>query len=247
MSVLAAERIKLTSTRSPWWCAGSAVALTMGLNAIVVVAATREDGVPATVAATQFGYTTGMAVLMVMATLAVTTEYSVGTIRTTFLAVPGRTAALAAKTAVVAAVAGVVGLVIGFGSWATGRLLLPSADLALAGPAEWRQVAGVGLVYLVASVVAVAVGILVRHTAGAVSLVLVWALMAEQLLTLVPGVGNAIGPWLPFQAAKRFLTAGEAPTGAGLLDGPWAALGYFAAVAAVLLTVAIALAKRRDA
>lgn len=219
MSILAAERIKLTSTRSPWWCVGSAVALTVGLNAIVAVAATQEDGIPATVASTQFGYTAGMAVLMVMAALAVTTEYSVGTIRTTFLAVPGRNAALAAKTAVVAAVAGVVGLVVGFGSWAIGQLLLPSADLSLAGATEWRQVAGVGLVYLVATVVAVAVGILVRHTAGAVSLVLVWALMAEQLLTLIPGVGDAIGPWLPFQAAKRFLTTGEAQTGAGLLEG----------------------------
>ena len=71
--------------------------------------------------------------------------------------------------------------------------------------------------------------------------------MAEQLLTVIPGFGPAVQPWLPFQAAKHFLTAGEPPLGAGLLDGPWIALAYCAALAAGLLAVAIGVAKRRDA
>ena len=43
---------------------------------------------------------------MVMATLAVTTEYRFGTIRATFQAVPNRTRTLLAKTTVVALFAG---------------------------------------------------------------------------------------------------------------------------------------------
>jgi ABC-2 type transport system permease protein len=235
MSLIAAERIKLTSTRSPWWCAAVGVMATIGVASISMSAGedTGFTGVPST----QLGYGLGLAVVMVMATLAVTTEYSVGMIRTTFLAVPNRSIALLAKAFVVALSAGAVGLLAAFGSWALGLVLLPEVDLALHGAAEWRQVAGVGLVYLVAAVFAVAVGILVRHTAGAVALVLTWAMMIEQLLALIPGFEPAVR-WLPFQAAKQFLLADEQP---------WVAMGYFAAVSAGLLAAAIAVAKRRDA
>jgi ABC-2 type transport system permease protein len=247
LSAIAAERIKLASTRSPWWCAAAAAVGTSGLAGLVAFTSHQEGGPPVTVATTQLCYAVGMAIVMVMATLSVTGEHSVGTIRTTFLAVPRRGLALGAKAVVVAVVAAVVGAVGAFGGWALSAALLPGVDLSLAGPTEWRQVAGVGLVYVAASVIAVAVGALVRHTAGAVSLVLVWALMAEQLIAVVPGIGPAVAPWLPFQAGKHFLTAGVAEPGAGVAEGPWFALGYLAVVAAALLAVAIAVANRRDA
>ena len=244
MSVIAAERIKLTSTRSPWWSAAFGVVATIGVASISMSAgdATGFSGVTST----QLGYGLGMAVIMVMATLAVTSEYSVGLIRTSFLAVPNRTVALLAKTVVVSTVAGIVGLITAFGSWAAGLVLMPGADLALHGATEWRQAGGASLVYLVAAVFAVAVGVLVRHTAGAVAIVLTWALMVEQLLALIPGF-ESIVTWLPFQAAKQFVLAGQTPEGLGLTEQPWMALGYFAAVSGGLLAVAIAVAKRRDA
>jgi ABC-2 type transport system permease protein len=244
MSVLAAERIKLTSTRSPWWCAAFGVVATIGVASISMSAgdASGFSGVTST----QLGYGLGMAVIMVMATLAVTSEYSVGMIRTSFLAVPNRTVALLAKTVVVSIVAGLIGLITAFGSWAAGLVLMPGADLALHGATEWRQAGGAGLVYLVAAVFAVAVGVLVRHTAGAVAIVLTWALMVEQLLALIPGF-ESIVTWLPFQAAKQFVLAGQTPEGLGLTEQPWLALGYFAAVSGGLLAIAIAVAKRRDA
>ncbi|WP_250557458.1 hypothetical protein [Pseudonocardia lacus] len=243
-AAVAAERIKLTGIRSPWWCAGAAVAVTAGLGAIVSVA-TRYEGGPLTVATTQLVHSAGMAVVMVMAALAITTEHSTGTIRTTYLAVPRRGVALGAKAVVVAAVAAAVGLAGAFGSWGLSAALVPDVDLALHGAVEWRQVAGVGAVNLLAAVIALAVGILVRHTAGAVALVLVWGLVAEQLIGLLPGVGPALTPWLPFQAGKYFVTADGTAT--GLLGSPWAALGYLTAVAAGLLAVAVAVARRRDA
>jgi ABC-2 type transport system permease protein len=99
----------------------------------------------------------------------------------------------------------------------------------------------------VAAVIAVAVGTLVRHTAGAVAIVLVWTLMAEQLLVVIPGIGEAARPFLPFQAAKQFLSVGETPANAALLDQPWFALGYFAVTATALLAIAIGVTRRRDA
>ena len=67
MSLIAAERIKLVSTRSPWWCAGLAIVASLGLSSMIAVATTK-DGQVASVASTQLGYTLGMAVVMVMAT-----------------------------------------------------------------------------------------------------------------------------------------------------------------------------------
>jgi ABC-2 type transport system permease protein len=175
MTLLAMERIKLVSTRSPWWCTASALALVIGMT--VMLAAT-SDG-PIQIGMTGFFLQFGVMVMLVMAAVSVTTEYRYSTIRTTFQAVPNRTAALLAKTAVVGFVSGLVGLAASFGAWGTAWLIRPESDLAITTADEWRAVAGAGLVFALAAVLAVAVGIMVRHTAGAVALLLVWALCSR--------------------------------------------------------------------
>jgi ABC-2 type transport system permease protein len=240
MSLLAAERIKLFSTRSPWWCLIAAVALTVAFGA--AVSANPPPGATIGVPDTQLGSQFGLAVILVLAALSVTTEYRFNTIKTTFQAVPGRTSALLAKTVVVALTSGVVGLIAAFASLGVGKLLQPSADLALDSPADWRAVAGVGLVFAIAAVIAVAVGVLIRQTAGAVALLLAYSLMVEELVRLIPNVGADIQKWMPFKLAERFLSGG---TGPGLTPG--AALGVFAGFAVVMLTTAFVTARKRDA
>lgn len=256
MTLLAVERIKLFTTRSPWWCALITLALTIGFAGLVV--ANSGDGeFSATVASTQFGYSFGMAVIMVLAALAVTTEYRFSTIRTTFQAVPNRTAVLTAKATVVAALALVIGEISAFGAWALSTVIKPQADLALNSGADWINVAGVGVVYALAAVMAVAVGVLVRHSAGAIALLLIYALAVENLIRLIPTIGPNIYKWLPFNVAEKFLTGSGASNGGRAAEaGPmmstatlsqgWS-LAYFAAVALVLLAVAIGVAKKRDA
>lgn len=255
MTLLAVERIKLFTTRSPWWCAVVALVLTIGFTALVV--GNSGPAVPATVASTQFAHSFGMAVIMVLAALAVTTEYRFGTIRTTFQAIPNRASALVAKTTVVALLALVIGELSAFGSWGMGKLLKPSADLALNSSADWINVAGVGLIYALAAVIAVAVGIFVRHSAGAIALLLIYMLAVENLVQIIPTVGPKIYQWLPFNVADKFLSGdglsnggragGDgAPLSTATL-GQWWALAYFAAIAIALLIGAITVAKRRDA
>ena len=70
MSVLGAERIKLLSTRSPWWGAGTAILASAGLSALLA-ATTVGNGQSPTVASTEIGYVLGMAVVMVIAALAI--------------------------------------------------------------------------------------------------------------------------------------------------------------------------------
>src|SRR5882672_8286402 len=148
-TLLAVERIKLFTTRSPWWSAATALVLTAGFGALYI--GTSHDAEAVTVPGTQIGYNFGLVVVMVMAALAVTTEYRFGTIRATFQAAPNRNAVLLAKTGVVALFALAIGELAAFGSWAAGRLLKPAADLALNSAFDWRTIAGTGVVYALAA------------------------------------------------------------------------------------------------
>lgn len=245
MTLLAVERMKLLSTRSPWWCAAVALGLTIGFAALL---ASQMDR-PIPVSMTQLGYQFGLMVVLVMAALAVTTEYRFGTIRATFQAVPDRTAALLAKTVVVAVVALVIGELAAFGSWGVAWLISPESDLALSTAEQWRQVAGVGLVFAAGSVLAIAVGVLLRQTAGAVTLLLIWSMLVESLVALIPTIGEDVQKWMPFTVVGNFLSPGAgSPAGAtGAALGPWASLAYFTAIAVGMLAVSLVVANRRDA
>lgn len=254
MTLLAVERIKLFSTRSPWWCMALTLGLMVGFAALISASADNAGDLSVTVS--QFGFPFALAVILVLATLSVTTEYRFNTIKTTFQAVPSRTSALLAKTTVVALVSGILGVIAAFGSLGVSMLLQPSANLALNSEADWRQVAGTGLVTFFAAVIAVSVGILIRHTAGAVSLLLAYSLVAEDLIQLIPSIGRDIHQWLPFNVANQFLIgnpdAGQVvgrsgPGGTTSTLPPWAALAYFAGFAVVMLIIAIVTAKKRDA
>ncbi|MGH3991206.1 MAG: ABC transporter permease subunit [Pseudonocardiaceae bacterium] len=256
MSLIAVERIKLFSTRSPWWCMGLVVAVGIGLAA--VLSSLAGEDFPISVALTQAGLGLGSFIAMVLAAIAVTSEYRFGTIRATFAAVPNRTAVLLAKTVVVAVLLGLVGLVTAFAAWGVAYLIDGGPAMVIDTTAEWRAVAGEGLLYAGYAVIAIGVGLLVRQTAGAISLLLVWALVVESIIVpILDGTLRLeISRWLPFANAGNFITAGDAVAngqaqGAPVINypfgGPWGSLGYFAAVAVSVLVIGILVANRRDA
>lgn len=256
MSLLAVERIKLFSTRSPWWC--TALVVTVGLGLAALLSSLAGEDFPITVASTQAGLGLGSFIALVLAAIAITSEYRFGTIRATFAAVPNRTAALLAKTVVVAVLLGLVGLVTAFGAWGVAHLIDGSPATVIDTAAEWRAVAGEGLLYAGYAIIAIGVGLLVRHTAGAISLLLVWALAVETIIVPILDSTLRLGTsrWLPFANAGNFITAGD-PTangqaqGAPVIDypfgGPWGSLVYFAAVAVIVLVIGIVVANQRDA
>jgi ABC-2 type transport system permease protein len=254
MSVIQVERIKLFTTRSPWWCMIVAAVLTIGLAALTTGFLKGDDELQASIFITQPGAQLSQMVMMVMAALAVTTEYRFGTLRTSFLAVPQRSALLLGKTFVVAFLAGVVGLVASFGAWGVGSLFAASADLSINTSAEWRLLAGQGLVFALSAVIAIAIGILIRQSAGAIAIAILWPLVVENLFGLIPKVGDEMAKYAPFANASSFLNqgqdfglAGENAGGSNYAFGPWGALLYFAAWAAALLAIALFSANKRDA
>lgn len=253
MTLLAVERIKLFSTRSPWWCMGLIVVL--GLAASVLFAAFAPAVTPA---ASQIGTAIGGWVIMVMAALAVTTEYQFGTIRASFVATPNRFAVLASKTVFITAVAALLGLVVAFLAWGVAIPLAGSrGDLALDSGAAFRGTVGYALVYAGYAVIAVGVGMLVRHTAAAISILLVWALVVEQVVGSIFFFALDVNlySWLPFQNAGNFSTAGDPAAtgetqGAPVIDyafGPWGSLAYFFGVALVVWVIGMVVTLRRDA
>jgi ABC-2 type transport system permease protein len=249
MTLLATERIKLFTTRSPWWSMLLALVLSVGFAALI--AANGNTGGTLSISEAESGYQFSLVVMMVMAALAVTTEYRFGTIRVSFQAVPNRIALLLAKTTVVAVLAAIVGEVTAFASWAVARAIHPSSALALSSEPAWRGVAGMGLVYAITAVIAVAVGILIRQTAGAVAILLIYSLLVENLVVLIPKIGQTIQKWMPFTEANNFLVSGtQDATRRGLSTmplGAWPSLAYFAGIAAVIMIIALFTANRRDA
>lgn len=251
MTLLAVERIKLFSTRSAWWCGALPLVIVIGFATLI--AANADADFPLSIPGTLYGYQYGLAVVLVMATVAVTSEYRFGTMRATFLAVPNRVGALLGKTTLVALVSGIIGLLAAGAALVVATLISPEFNLMPDTAADWRHVAGIGPVYAISAVIAVAVGILVRHTAGAVALLLIYSTAVEDLIQYLPKVGPSISEWLPFNMAGHFLTGNPDPSnppGPQLTHAalsPWWSLAYFAGVAGLLLTVALITAKKRDA
>lgn len=249
INLLRAERIKLFSTRAPWWCLAIALAGSLGFTALFFALAGPE--IPPTVGNTQLASGNGRTVLVVLAVLATASEFNWGTMRLTFQAVPRRVPALLAKAVVVAAVGAVLGLAVGFGSWAMAKLVQSESDLALHSGADWRSVLGQSLVFLFAAVAGIGIALLLRSVAFALTVVLVWTQLIEGLVVFVPGAGKHIYQWMPFHAADQFVGAGGLGASALQLPpaplGPWGYLGYFAAISIALFVAGVFVTARRDA
>lgn len=248
-NLLRAERIKLFSTRAPFWCLVIAFVAPLGFTALFFALAGPE--IPPTVGNTQLASGNGRTVLVVLAILATASEFNWGTMRLTFQAVPSRVPALVAKVVVVSAVAAVLGLAVGFGSWGLATLVQPDADLALHSGADWRSVLGQSLVFLLSAVAGVGVALLLRSVAFGLTAVLVWTQVLEGVVVLIPGIGKDIYQWMPFHAADEFVgasgfAAGPLQLGAAPL-GPWGYLGYFAAICVALFVAGVFVTARRDA
>ncbi len=251
MTLLSVERMKLFSTRSPYWCLGAILAAAL-FFAILMGTITVDGEQFATVSTSQTGIQLGMTIFMVMAILAMTTEYRFGTIRASFLATPRREKVLVAKTITLMIVGIVTALVCSFAAFYLTKLLAssPKAPMVLESSSDWRYVLGNAALFPISAVLAIALGTLIRQSAGAITILLVWSMLIEGLVVVIPNVGPKIGPWLPFSAGGAFVndpTAfdGSPVTGSG--PTPVEGLLVFAGYAVVLWIIALVVMKRRDA
>jgi ABC-2 type transport system permease protein len=211
-----------------------------------------------------FGLGLGQLAICTLGVLVITTEYSTGAIRSSLLAVPRRYPVILAKAVVFAALVFVVGEIVAFASFFIGDALVNGHVVTLHGvqaghvvsvdhtitvslsqPGVTRAVVGSGLYLTVLGLFSLAIGGLIRHTAGAIVAVIGMLLVIFPLTGFLPySWGAHIHAYLP-TVAGRLITADQ--PAAGQLLSPWQGFGVFCAWTVLLLAGAIVLLQRRDA
>ncbi|HEY3606768.1 MAG TPA: ABC transporter permease subunit [Pseudonocardiaceae bacterium] len=238
--------------------AGDTFTLT-GSGDIAPSVAGRGDG--ARIEDTLVGAFAGLIVIVVVATMFMTGEYRRGLIRTTFAASPWRGRVLAAKAVVIGAVTFVTGLVAAAVAVPLVRhfeLVKGFTVLPVSVPTELRVMIGVAALLAVAAVLALAVGTLVRRSAGAVTAVIV-AIVLPYILAVASVLPAGAAEWLTrFTPAAAFaieqsmpaypqVTASYTPADGYFPLSPLAGFAVLCGYAALALGAAFLVLRRRDA
>jgi ABC-2 type transport system permease protein len=181
----------------------------------------------------------------VLGVLVISGEYTTGMIRSTFAAVPKRLPVLWAKAGVFAAVTFIVSLPAVLIVFFVGQSILSSQhiQIAFSHPGVPRAVIGAALFLTVMGVFGLALGAIVRHTAGAIVTLVAILFVLPPILSLLPSSwSNAVNPYLPSSAADTLWTI---TPGAHTL-APWAGFALFCGYTAAALAIAAVLLVRRD-
>jgi ABC-2 type transport system permease protein len=182
-AVLRSEWTKLATLRSTWWCAAVyvVVVLAFGWLAAAVTDQVPSAGFAVAAALTGFGF--GQPVLVVLGVLTGAMEFATGTAVASFAGVPRRSRLLLAKTTVVAVFAAVITAVLTVGCALAARTLtVVPGGLELTDPAVLRPLAVQVAVATLVVVLGVALGALVRSTAGGIGIGLALVLVVPPLL-----------------------------------------------------------------
>lgn len=252
--VVRSEWTKLRSVRSTYWTLLVAAVAMVGLSALLssiyvgryasLSAADKASFNPTSFSLS--GSLLAQLAVAVLGVLVITAEYSTGMIRTTFSAVPQRETVLGVKAAVFGATAAVVGLISSFAAFFVGQAILSSNHIgaSIGDPNVLRSVIGAGLYLAVLGLLALGIGALIRHSAGAIAAVFGLIFVLPGVVLALPSTwSDAISKYLPSNAgAAIFRTIPDRST-----LSPWAGFGLFCAYAAVALIAAGVVIRRRDA
>jgi ABC-type transport system involved in multi-copper enzyme maturation permease subunit len=193
------------------------------------------------------GYIFAQLAIGVLGVLVVTSEYATGMVRTSVTVVPRRIRLLAAKATVFSLVALVIGNIVGFGAFALGQAHLGTRGAAradISDPAVLRAIIGCGLYLAAVGLIGVALGVLLRATAGALAVLIAIALLLPVLATALPASWqDPILKWWPTTAGSRVMTVVPEPAALS----PWAGYAVLILFVAALLGAACLVLHRRDA
>ncbi|MDK0522270.1 ABC transporter permease subunit [Streptomyces sp. ML-6] len=181
---LASEWTKIRSVRSTIWTLGVMVVLLVGiglLTALAVHAADADMGSMPVLSLGFYGVLLGSLCVITLGVLTIASEYGTGMIRTTLTACPSRSRVLCAKA--------IVFFLLTFVITTVTTALVAAAQTAIVGGGtpsgdDWlRATVGVGLYTATLGLLSLAVGALIRHSAGAITI-----MIGVVLLPLVLGM-----------------------------------------------------------
>lgn len=258
--LLLAEWTKIRTVRSTTWTLILFVIITIGFTALITWvtvanwngprAAERNAAALADPTSIIFGISVylGQLTISVLGVLVITSEYSTGVIRASLLAVPKRLPMLLAKIAVFAALTVVLAEIVAFGSFFVGSAILHSrVPVTLSTTGVLRATIGAGLYLTMFGLLAMGIGTLVRHTAGAISIAVGAAFVLPIIGALLPDTSffNHLVGYLPEQAGSLVYLVN--PTGDRIVLSPWQGFGVLCGWTALLLIIGGYLLRRRDA
>ena len=232
--VLRSEWFKLWSLRSTWITLGLALLFMLAFGTIGVLryksmSSSGQHMDPDFASATAitlalFGVPFAMIALGVLGVLTTSGEYSTGMIRSTLAAVPRRLPVLWSKAAVygvIVFVTGGLGAIAAF-AISSGVLSGTAKAMSFSDTGVLRSLLGVGVYLGLVGIIGVALGALLRSTAGGISVLVGAFLLVPGLMQLLPKTWrDDLTPYLPGNAGESIFalhhTAGTLTAWAGLL------------------------------
>jgi hypothetical protein len=188
------------------------------------------------------GFYLAQLAISVLGVLLVTGEYATGMVRATFAAVPRRLPVLWAKAGLFAALSFTLMLLAAFASFVGGQQLLGDHSTSLAGSGAVRGIVGTAGYLAAVGVLGVALGFVVRSTAGGVATMCGLLLVAPTLGLLLPASWREhVLPYLPSNAGAAVFRSVPSPDSLSAAAGS-AALGAWLVIA--LAAAAVTLARR---
>jgi hypothetical protein len=215
--VLRSEWAKFWSLRSSWITLGVALVLLVAFGAIASATYSADapvaDGPPGpgsgvasdAISLALTGVTFASLAVGVLGVLLAAGEYSTGMIRSTLAAVPRRLPVLWSKSAVIGSVALVLTTIAALAAFQLGTLGLDGEKIALSMSDDGvlRSLAGAGLYLGLVAVFGVALGVLLRSSAGAIAALVGVLLILPGLASLLPDSWyDTINPYFPGNAGS---------------------------------------------
>ncbi|KPM53890.1 ABC transporter [Frankia sp. R43] len=248
--MLRSEWTKFRSLRSTWWTLALTVVAMIGLAVLLCAIAT--DGTTLDPENADFDATApslGGALLAqitigVLGVLMITGEYTTGMIRATLTLVPRRLPVLWAKAVVFAGVAFALTLVTGLLSFTVGQAILAGDDLSVSigSPGAARAIVGCAFFLTAVGLLGLAIGALLRSTAGAVSALLAVLLGLPMVVGLLPASMQSINRYLPASIGEVLIST----QGSGDAFSPGTAAVMMTVYLVVTLVAAAVVLGRRD-
>jgi ABC-type transport system involved in multi-copper enzyme maturation permease subunit len=248
---LRSEITKIRSTRSTYWTLLALVVATIGFGALASGGAASHGTPGPNFDAAQVslaGLYISQLIIAVLGALTITSEYSTGMIRTSLAAMPRRAVVFAAKAIVFGAVALVTGLITCFCAFFLGQALMAGKHIgvSLGDPGVLRAVIGGALFLTVSGLLAFGIGMILRHTAGAITAAIGLLFVVTVVVNFLPDSWQVhLDKWMPALAGSRVWAVRPAD-GTPMLSA-WAGFGVFAAYAAVAIVAGLIAFRRRDA
>ena len=199
--VVRAELIKLATLRSTLWVLLVTVAGTLGVTVLATHGLGHHNPQwyqgfdPTNQSFT--GLALGTLAIGVFGVLSVTGEYASGTIRSSLMAAPRRPLLLLGKILVVGTVILAVGEALAFACFGLGMAVLSAVgapSVALSHPGVLRAVTLSGAFLALLGLLGLGLGVIIRHTAGAVAAYVGITFLLPVLLQRIPGTPSRYTP-----------------------------------------------------